>query len=301
MRTFANLSSPKTIGRDGEDRPQQEEGLVGGVGGGGTGPVEQRGHHGLLLKPMGVRSRDLSAGAVNRPAPHDCGRRSMRTQHRPGAGCSRAVRPVPGTPSRTPSSRRRFMPQTSSVCSCARAWNGQLASVMAPSSTLGSNPWSSRPGARPARRPRVAAARQFPATLPGPPLEGRAGLLPRPLRVRHRVGQQASREVVAPLGQGDRDRALATPVELGGAAGARSGAAGPPLVAGVEQALLDQAVQMERRGRRAAGPGPRRPRRGSPAATVAPRGRRAADGWARPAPRPRPPPRPARPAPCRPV
>ena len=192
------------------------------------------------------------------------------------------------------------MPQTSSVCSCASAWNGQLASVTTPSSTRGSKPCSSRtrstacsPGSpaaaasAPSSRPRCRARRSSAARR----------LLPRPLRVRHRVGQQAPREVVAPLGQGDRDRALGAPVELGRATGARPGAAGPPLVADVEQALVDQAVQVEGRGGARQLQAPRRPRRGSPAATAAPRGRRAAGGSARPAPRPRPPARPGR-RPC---
>src|SRR5262245_22788649 len=55
-----------------------------------------------------------------------------RTQQYPSSGSRSARRPVPPSASSTPSSRQRFIPQTSSVCSRASRWNGQLCSTVSP-------------------------------------------------------------------------------------------------------------------------------------------------------------------------
>lgn len=65
----------------------------------------------------------------------------MRTQHQPGSGSRRAVRPRTLRPSRTPWTIARFMPQVASRWVAARSWNGQL-----PGRT---SPASSRPGSYP--------------------------------------------------------------------------------------------------------------------------------------------------------
>ena len=186
------------------------------------------------------------------------------------------------------------MPQTSSVCSRASAWNGQLARVIPPSSARGSKPCCSRtrrrrpdlgvadrraPPPRPARGPARRPAGSSAARGGSP--DASASAIAR--------GQQTPGQVVVPLGQGHRDVALGPPVELRRAAGAGSGATGAALEADVEQALVDQPVQVEGGGRARHGgrrgrlvPADRR-RAG------ARRGRRAAAGSARPARRPRPP------------
>ena len=174
------------------------------------------------------------------------------------------------------------MPQTSSVCSRASVWKGQLARVTPPSSARGSKPCPRAPAARrPPRRPRrrrVPRPSSRPA-LEGPPVEGRPGRLTRRLRLGQRRGQQAPGQVVVPLGQGHRDRRT-RPAGRASPGDRRRVRCGPVRRSkhDVEQALVDQPVQVEGGGRARHGD-----RRGRlvPAhrlRTGAPRARRAAVG-----------------------
>ena len=143
------------------------------------------------------------------------------------------------------------MPQTRSVCSRARTWNGQLVSVTAssvgprlealllehPQDDVPARPLA--PRRRPSSRPRSKASR---ASASRRRLPGRLGL-------GHRGGQQVAGQVVAALGQGDRDAQSARRYSFDGPPGARPGAAGAPLEDDLEQPVVDEPVEVEGGGR----------------------------------------------------
>jgi hypothetical protein len=71
--------------------------------------------------------------------------------------------------------------------------------------------------------------------------DGRSG----PLRLRDGLDQEPAGEVVAALGQADVEVGAASPVDLGGTARARATPPRGPAVAGLQQAAVDQPVEVE--------------------------------------------------------